>query len=191
MILKYIKIMSLAGMITFSMEIQALSPGQLMISSTISQYEKFGDYAKALTLAKENNESSQTIERLEKALLHLGSSRLLFDENHKPRAKLIELLEIVGMENPKEIIQINEWAQKNLLRRGERWEDQTLQFEKLKSKIAPLLTDLGFMNATLPHFNDYQGAMIHGALLCRVRLRLHHLVKQWEVLELNLRIFIF
>lgn len=165
-------------MLIFSMEIQAMQPNHPPV---ISQYEKFGDYAKALELARKNNETPQTIERLEKSLLHLGSSRLLFDENHKPRAKLIELLEIVGMENPKEISQINDWAQKNLLRKGERWEEQTLQFEKLKSKISPLLTDLGFVNATTPHFTNYEGAMIHGAILSRVRLRLHYLIKQWEL----------
>ena len=114
----------------------------------------------------------------------LNSSRLLFDENDQPRVKLLQLLELVGMEplnkSEKAIVQINNWAQKNLLRQGERWQEQANRFEELKPKIKPLLSELGFVDATLPHFREYQGAIVHGALLPTVRLRLHYLVEQWK-----------
>jgi hypothetical protein len=113
-----------------------------------------------------------------------GFSTLLFDENGRPSFELMQLLKIVGMDNLNEseepIAQINRWAQKNLLRQGERWEEQTSRFEELKTKIKPLLADLGFVNATAPQFNPYQGAIVHGALLPTVRLRLYYLVEQWK-----------
>lgn len=165
--------------------------------NAIQQYEQAGNYAKALKIARnahkeslklglthEVDSFSKSVKRLEEELLALGSSRLLFDENYQPRVKLLKLLEIVGMEplnqSEKAILQINSWAQKNLLRQGERWQEQTSKFEALKPKVKPLLSELGFIDASFPHFNEYQGAIVHGALLPRVRLRLHHLVEQWK-----------
>ena len=165
--------------------------------NAIQQYEQAGDYPTALRIARNGYEESQklgltreaasfseSVERLEGDLLALGSSRLLFDENYQPRAKFLKLLELVGMEplnkSEKAVLQINSWAQKNLLRQGERWEEQTSKYEALKSKIKPLLSELGFIDASSPHFNEYQGAIVHGALLPGVRLRLHYLVEQWK-----------
>lgn len=114
----------------------------------------------------------------------LGFSKHLFDENYEPKATLLQLLDLAGMEplNASEpaILQINEWAQKNFLRQGERWEAQTNRFEVLKLEIKPLLSELGFVDAVAPHFKDYQGALLQGGLLPRVRLRLHYLVEQWN-----------
>ncbi len=160
------------------------NPSMQVNLNTSHIYEQLGDYAKALELARKYDETSSLIEPLEKSLLNLGCSRLIFDENHQPRVKLIQLLEIVGMpslensENP--IFQINDWAQKNLLRQGERWEEQTLKFEKLKSQIKPILSDLGFIESTTSHFTTYQGALVHGGLLSRVRLRLNYLTLEWN-----------
>jgi len=165
--------------------------------SAIEQYEQSGNFATALNIARNSYEQSlkerlseeatsflQTVRCLEEKLLSLGSSRLLFDENYQPRAKLIKLLELAGMEplsrSEKSIVQINTWAQKNLLRQGERWQEQTKRFKELKPKIKPLLSELGFIDTTFPHFKEYQGAIIHGALLPAVRLRLHYLVEQWK-----------
>lgn len=109
---------------------------------------------------------------------------LFFDENDQPTTQLRQLLELVGMEplcqSETVIVQINHWAQKNLLRQGERWQEQTDRFEKLKPQIKPLLTALGFVNSTSPHFNQYQGAIVHGSLLSTVRLRLQYLIEQWK-----------
>lgn len=163
----------------------------------IQQYEQAGDYATALEMARNGYEESldlgltqeaasffQVVKRLEEELLTLGFSRILFDENYQPRAKLLKLLELVGMESlnesEKAILQINSWVQKNLLRQGDRWQEQTNKFEALKPKIKPLLSKLGFTDASFPHFTEYQGAIVHGALLPRVRLRLHYLVEQWK-----------
>lgn len=112
-------------------------------------------------------------------------SNLLFDEYVQPRVKLIQLLEFVGMEplNKSEnaIVQINNWAQKNLLRKGERWETQTHKFDELKSRIKPLLRDLGFIDEIKPHFRNYQGAIVHGALTpAVVHMRLQYLIEQWK-----------
>jgi hypothetical protein len=165
--------------------------------NTIQQYEQAGDYAKALKIARKSYDESlklglvqeaavfsQLVERLEEEFLTFGYSRLLFDENYRPRIKLLQLLELVGMEplnkSENSILQINGWAQKNLLRQGERWDQQTNQFEKLKQNIKPLLSELGFIDASLPHFSEYQGAIVLGALLPTVRIRLHYLVEQWK-----------
>jgi hypothetical protein len=165
--------------------------------NAIQKYEQAGDYASALKIARDGCEESlklgltheaadfsKSVERLESELLFLGSSRILFDENYQPRAKILQLLELVGMEplhkSEKAILQINNWAQKNLLRQGERWQEQTTKFEALKPKIKPLLSELGFVNASSSHFSEYQGAIVHGALLPRVRLRLHYLIEQWK-----------
>ncbi len=105
-----------------------------------------------------------------------------FDDHFELTKNLVDLLEIVGYEGSesKSIDKINEWAQKNLLRKGERWEEQTAKFEGLKERILPLLTNMGFINGVRPHFGTYEGAIIHGATLGRVRLRLFDLVSEWN-----------
>lgn len=159
--------------------------------------EQSGHYVKALEIAKQKYQEAlklksnhyqegfaQAVKENEKGVLKLGFSRLLFDEQLKPRQKLIELLKITGMEineSNASITAINAWAQKNLLRQGkERWDEQDTKFEALKPKMMPLLTELGFINATNPSFNEYEGALVHGALLSRVRLRLNYLIEQWK-----------
>lgn len=127
---------------------------------------------------------SQTVNRLEHHLLHFDFSKLLFDDTYQPQATLLQLLDILGMEPPsdlqKPLLQINTWAQKHLLRRGERWEEQTNHFEPLKPKIIPLLAKLGFINARYPHFKHYQGAIIHGCSLVKARDRLAYLIEKWN-----------
>jgi hypothetical protein len=58
----------------------------------------------------------------------------LFHEGFQPTQKLLQLLKILGMKSEKEMTlsSINHWAQKNLLRRNERWHEQSQQFEDLK-----------------------------------------------------------
>ncbi len=165
--------------------------------NAIQQHEQSGDYAAALKIARNSYEDllkmglsqdarnfSQTVKRLEEELLAFGFSRLLFDENYQPRVKLLKLLKVVGMEPLNEseeaVVKINNWAQKNLLRQGERWQEQTSRFEELRPKIRPLLNELGFVDASYPHFKEYQGAIVHGGLLPRVRLRLQYLIEQWK-----------
>lgn len=107
-----------------------------------------------------------------------------FDEHGQPSAKLLKLLELVGLPplNPSEkaLPQINQWAQKNLLRQSERWDTQSDQFEALRPSLFPLLQDLGFVEASSAHFNHYQGAIVHGGSLSRMHLRLSYLIQQWK-----------
>lgn len=156
----------------------------------VYQYEQAGDFGAALDLAHARyRESKQMddhsdISQLEKKLLREGASRILFDENFQPRIKLIELLALVGMDTtdlgPNPIVKINQWAQENLLRREERWDQQTTKYEALKPKIRPLLVDLGFMNGSSPHFSSYNGVLFHCPLVGTVRHRLHALIEQWK-----------
>lgn len=167
------------------------------IQNRIHKYEQSGHYATALQLAqntfkklKENGLEQDAqqllpkIEHLELQLLTCGFSKLLFDENFTPKATLLKLLESLGMEPLNEsesaIDQINRFGQTHLLRRGERWEAQTQHFEALKPTIKPLLNELGFIQASSAHFKQYEGAIVHGGLLPRARLRLHYLVEQWK-----------
>lgn len=114
----------------------------------------------------------------------LGCSQPLFDEQIQPQPLLLDLLTLVGMNSSESaspsLATINDWAQRNLLRRGERWDSQTTRFEELKPTIYPLLTELGFTEAVTPHFRDYDGAIVHGALLSTVRTRLSFLVQCWK-----------
>lgn len=120
----------------------------------------------------------------ERKITHSDPYRLLVDEEGQPRVKLLNVLELVGMPplNTSEnaFIQINHWAQKYLLRQGERQEPQTIRFEKLKPQIKPLLADLGFIDSIAAHCKTYQGAIVHGSFLSGVRLRFNYLVEQWK-----------
>lgn len=96
---------------------------------------------------------------------------------------LLELLKIVGMEQKNAeptLSEINAFAQANLIRKGERWEAQTDRFERLKPQLFPLLTQLGFIDSAAPLYSEYEGAIVYGALLPRVRVRLQYLIDQWE-----------
>ena len=163
----------------------------------LEKYEAEGDFASALKVARDGQSEAlllglaeeihyfqESTIRLERTLLKLGSSRLLFDENFQPRIKLLTLLELVNMDPlnsfEKSVVQINRWAQRYLLRQGERWEAQSEVYEDLKPRITPLLSDLGFIEESSAHFEHYSGAIVHGALLSTVRIRLHHLVEQWD-----------
>lgn len=111
-------------------------------------------------------------------ILDLGLSRRLFSEELTPTPKLLQLLHFVGMpESENTIEKINNWAQKNLLRKGERWETQSNRFECTRSVIKPLLADLGFVDAVKPSFNRYEGSIVHGS---NTRIRLHYLVELWK-----------
>ena len=114
----------------------------------------------------------------------MGCSNTLFDSNFKPKDDLIEVLKLAGMEFPAEhqtsIEQINAWAQANLLRNGERWQEQAGKFEDLKDRIKPILSKLGLITASKPQHKDYQGAIIHGGRLQTVRARLKYLLDQWQ-----------
>lgn len=162
----------------------------------IRNTEQNGDYAKALQMAR--SACAQTMQKglvdqskkfaaeiacLENAHLKYGSSHLLFDQKFQPRKRLLVLLAYAGIDNANSkmsIGKINEWAQKNLLRSGERWEAQSTKFEAIKQNIFPILQSLGFVNEASPNFKEYQGAIVHGALLPRVRLRLQYLADQWK-----------
>lgn len=167
------------------------------IEQAVQYYENSGDYASALEVARNGFEKvskqgnfqeivklAEKIDELEKNHLSRGASRLLFDESYQPRDKLLQLFQTLSMpsldKSQKPIVQINAWSQNNLLRQGERWHQQTDDFESLKSQIKPFLTDLGFVKASFPKFKTYDGAIIHGASLTRVRLRLHYLIEQWQ-----------
>lgn len=160
----------------------------------IQKFKENGHYRQALTLARQGLDQAQkigtekqikhftnTVKDLEKEVLYTGTSRILFDQNFKPKEKLLHLLRKVGMQEAHPTIQtINSWAQGNLLRQGERWQEQTTHFESLKVEIHSTLVDLGFIEGVSPSFNTYDGAIINGALLSRMRLRLHHLIEQWK-----------
>lgn len=107
-----------------------------------------------------------------------------FTEKLQPTHKLIQLLRYAGMdlsnESESTLIKINDWAQNNLIRKGERWEEQTRRFEELKPLITPLLNELGFIHAAHPRFKQYQGALVHGALFSTVRMRVHFLIEEWK-----------
>ena len=168
---------------------EADRPAKERCLAAIHKFEQDGDYLNALKIARDFYLTSfpaapfaPLIERLEAAHLRFGFSRILFDEKMRPRENLLRILTLTGMESSAEtsLDQINAWAQQNLLRQGERWEVQTERFEPLRPLILPLLKETGFVDARLPQFAEYQGALVQGALLPRVRLRMHELVQQWK-----------
>lgn len=169
-------------------------------SKYIAQLKDEGNYSYALTISRlgyqyfskmgcieEANEYLLLSKLLEKDVLNLGFSRLMFDEHFAPRQKLIKLLEVLGMDNPEKFEQINAWAQENLKRpdNTERWELQSSRFEVLKDKTIKTLEDFGFIHGVTPHFENYTGAIVHGALLKRVILRVDYLIDQWKVAKFD------
>ncbi len=154
----------------------------------IYDYEKAGDYVKALALARSCSQPSEEfirlIDSLESAVLHKGYSHTFFDENKKPRLKLVRVLDLLGMESITKpettLLEVNSWAQSHLLRQGERWTKQVDRFEELKPKIRPLLQDLGLVEERCPSFTSYEGAIIYGSLLPGMCLRLDYLIEAWK-----------
>lgn len=141
-------------------------------------YEESGNFERALELTPKQD--SDAVVRLDDKLLRLGKKERLFDAQGRPRIKLLELLKLLGMpEQFNSCEQINQWAQAHLLRHGERW-DQQQDFEFLRFELAPLLAELGFLDAPAPHFDTYQGALVYGALLLSIRRSIHYLVEQWK-----------
>ena len=108
----------------------------------------------------------------------------LFEQTGEAKPQLLELLNIVGMDlskNPTPSAQeINTFSQQVLLRKGERWQEQTKQFEPLKDRVFPLLKALTFEETILPSSQEYTGALIHGGLPPTVRLRLGTLIRLWK-----------
>lgn len=105
----------------------------------------------------------------------------LFDCQNLPTPALVQLMTLLGMEEePKNLSTINAWAQSHLLRKGERWDPQTHQFEHLAPQITPLLAQLGFMKAVDPSLQTYEGALFYGSLLSSTRVYLHYMVEQWN-----------
>lgn len=108
----------------------------------------------------------------------------LFDENGQPEKALCLLMDALGMdvidESKPALNQINDWAQKNLLRKRERWE-QSDRFDESRSSLFPLLVELGFVHATSPRDEFYQGAIVHGSLFEAVQQRLQYLIKHWNM----------
>lgn len=153
--------------------------------------EQSGNFSAALNSARQslaqaaNDDEfhywSGNVSRLENLVLQKGLSLRLFDEHYSPRPQLMELFHLLGMpQNCLDITSINEWAQKNLLRTGERWQMQPGKYEYLREKIISLVADLGFLDRVESSFDLYDGALVHGALLMRVRSRLNCLVEQWK-----------
>jgi len=103
-----------------------------------------------------------------------GKSTL--QKNGTPTKKLKKVFKLLGAP-VKTLAEANEFAQKNLLRSGERWDKQTetdLHGVMLKNKAALLkaLKELGMINAIHPAHTDYTYALLMGALKERVELRI-------------------
>jgi hypothetical protein len=110
-----------------------------------------------------------------------NSTSSLFDCSHHPTPSLVKLMTLLGMEEePKDLSTINTWAQTHLLRKGERWDPQTDQFEHSAPQITSLLAQLGFMKAVDPSRQTYEGALFYGSLLSSTRVYLHYLIEQWN-----------
>jgi len=106
----------------------------------------------------------------------------LFTEQKHPTTSLMQLLRKTGMDVQAndDLSTINAWSQTHLMRTGERWHEQTKRFDALAPELTALLADLGFTQEYLPTRSHYQGALVHGALLTRVRERIASLVDQWQ-----------
>lgn len=113
-----------------------------------------------------------------------NKAKTLFSIEFRPKSNLQMLLELTGMKSSMSeectIEEINAWVQQHFLRYGERWQEQSNRYEKLRPQLMPLLKQLGFVEPVVPLFKKYRGAIVHGGMLMRVRLRLHFLVEQWK-----------
>lgn len=80
------------------------------------------------------------------------------------------------------LAEANDFAQKNLLRKGERWDkqDETDVQKRIRTNEALLTEDLrniGMIDEILPQRKTYTYALLMGALKSRVAMRLDHLQK--------------
>lgn len=106
---------------------------------------------------------------------------LLMNTQGQPTQQLLTLLHHVGM--PQEFVtlpSINTWAQEHLLRQGLRWERQAETFEALRPQLLPLLQQLGLVSTVYGTPQEYTGILLHGSILSDVRLRVHHVVQEWQ-----------
>lgn len=94
-------------------------------------------------------------------------------EENRP---LQELLALFHIPPDQAVIQ----TQKLWLQRGkERWEfDQ--RYEEMRPQVWPLFEEMGLLEEIDPTKTHYTYALVHGALLERVRDRINHLTKLWN-----------
>lgn len=168
------------------------------IPQKIQAYENEGLYLKGLELIQYcrsnlspltenryvNTYLNETTDRLNTKYLQFGFSRTLFNETCQPQPKLLQLLKILSMpfdeQTSPSLEDIKFWTQKNLKRTGERHEQQKHHFESLYPNLMPLLKEIFLVQEICPHLKEYEGALIHGATIKGVRLRLKYLLDQWN-----------
>ncbi len=115
------------------------------------------------------------------AHVELSYKPAILTEDGQLKFELIQVMGLAGMQPLScTIDKINDWAQEHFLRTGERSDEQDAKFESLKSRVKPLLAEMGLVHASRPSLQEYQGAIVHGSTLQRVRLRLNYLIEQWN-----------
>lgn len=98
---------------------------------------------------------------------------------------LKELFQVLNIENDGTLSQMNEIAQKELLRKPgqERWEMAQSKYENKKDKILHIIDKLGGVQEVIPSKSKYDYILIQGALIKRMRDRLKYLDTLWPYLD--------
>ena len=93
-----------------------------------------------------------------------------------------ELLKITGLPQTQSLADIVEQTQKHWLRPSnkERWEIEQDKFEAMRDEAMQQLDKLNYLEEIQPQSQQYDTAIILGALVGRVRTRLAYLVKLWN-----------
>ena len=112
---------------------------------------------------------------------HSAQAESLFHTNGVPTQALKNVFNTLGM-SISTLQQANELAQKNLLRKGERWSPQqeTMLQKKMndhKKEIIASLHELGMFSAATPQKKEYTYALLMGSLKDGVGYRMDYLTE--------------
>lgn len=102
-------------------------------------------------------------------------------EQEKLLSSIKKLFKVLDLPTDDSLIQMNEIAQKELLRKPgqERWDMDKEAYNDKKEQILPILDEIGLLQEKKPSGQDYDYILIQGALVKRMRDRLAYLQKIW------------
>ena len=106
-------------------------------------------------------------------------------EQEKLLSSIKKLFKVLNLPTDGSLIQMNEIAQKKLLRKPgqERWDMDKEAYTDKKEQILPILDEIGLLQEKKPSRHNYDYILVLGALVNRMRDRLQFLDKIWPSLD--------
>ncbi len=110
-------------------------------------------------------------------------------EQEKLLSSIKKLFKVLNLPHEGSLTQMNEIAQKELLRKPgqERWDMDKTAYNDKKDQILPILDEMGLLQERKPSGQEYDYILIQGALIKRMRDRLYYLQQIWPSLSSQTR----